>query len=126
MMTPLEKAWWIPDVGEERMGGVEMPRPKDNPDARLTIGYSIYCLPRSGLVQPLFLTHRVSGAKVRQLPRQDIWERAKAGGFLRQRGHTKGTPPQFGLVLTRVKSWRTGSNILCDGSYGIGTRSVSS
>ncbi len=56
-MTPLEKAWWIPDVGEERMGGVEMPRPKDNPDARLTIGYSIYCLPRSGLVQQVFLTH---------------------------------------------------------------------
>ena len=33
-----------------------MPRPKDNPDARLTIGYSIYCLPRSGLVQPMLPT----------------------------------------------------------------------
>ena len=32
----------MPDVGEERMGGVEMPSRKDNPDARLTIGLSIY------------------------------------------------------------------------------------
>ena len=37
----------MPDVGEERMGGVEMPSRKD---ARLTIGLSIYRLPRSGLV----------------------------------------------------------------------------
>ena len=32
----------MPDVGEERMGGVEMPSRKDNPDARLTIGLSIH------------------------------------------------------------------------------------
>ena len=35
--------------------GVEMPSRKDDPDARLTIGYSSYCLPRSGLVQREFL-----------------------------------------------------------------------
>ena len=57
MMTPLKRAWWMPDVGEERMGGVEMPSRKDNPDARLTIGLSIYRLPRSGLVQRPFTTH---------------------------------------------------------------------
>ena len=51
MMTPLERAWWMPDVGEERMGGVEMPSRTTHPDARLTIGCSIYRLPRSGLVQ---------------------------------------------------------------------------
>ncbi len=45
----------MPGVGEERMG-VEMPSRKDDPDARLTIGYSSYCLPRSGLVQQGFLT----------------------------------------------------------------------
>ncbi len=56
MTTPLERAWWMPGVGEERMGGVEMPSRKDDPDARLTIGYSSYRLPRSGLVQHRFLT----------------------------------------------------------------------
>ena len=44
----------MPDVGAERMGGVEMPSRTDNPDARLTIGLSIYRLPRSGLVQGTF------------------------------------------------------------------------
>ena len=34
-----------------------MPSRKDDPDARLTIGYSIYRLPRSGLVQRPFTTH---------------------------------------------------------------------
>ena len=56
MTTPLERAWWMPGVGEERMGGVEMPSRKADPDARLTIGYSSYRLPRSGLVQEGFLT----------------------------------------------------------------------
>ena len=36
-----------------------MPSRKDNPDARLTIGYSSYRLPRSGLVQHRFLTQTV-------------------------------------------------------------------
>ena len=35
-----------------------MPSRKDDPDARLTIGYSIYRLPRSGLVQRPFAIHR--------------------------------------------------------------------
>ena len=35
-----------------------MPSRKDDPDARLTIGYSSYRLPRSGLVQRPFATHR--------------------------------------------------------------------
>ena len=54
MRAPLDRAWWIPGVDEERMG-VKMPSRKDNPDTRLTIGYSNYRLPRSGLVQDLFL-----------------------------------------------------------------------
>ena len=33
-----------------------MPSRKDDPDARLTIGYSSYRLPRSGLVQLGFVT----------------------------------------------------------------------
>ena len=41
-----------------------MPSRKDNPDARLTIGYSSYRLPRSGLVQQVFLRQHLTGAKV--------------------------------------------------------------
>ena len=58
----------MPGVGEERMGGVEMPSRKDDPDARLTIGYSIYRLPRSGLVQPSAFAPFVSAANDRPSP----------------------------------------------------------
>ncbi len=76
--------------------------------------------------KPCFLTHRVSGGESEAASSTGSLGLGEDGRFLRQLGHTKGTPPQFGLVLTRVESWRTGSNILCGLNHGIGTRSVSS
>ena len=72
-----------------------MPRPKDNPDARLTIGYSIYCLPRSGLVQPWFLKPRVSEGESEAASSAGRLGVGEDGRVLRQLGHTKGTQPQL-------------------------------
>ena len=40
-------------------------------------------------------------------------------------GHTASTPEALQSVLSGSRKPHTGSNILCDGSYGTGTRSVS-